>query len=139
MANTLSPLNAISPIDGRYQSKTDSLSPYFSEFGLIKYRVIIEIEYLIALSESKTTPLDFNTDQQSALRSVVKDFSEVDALRIKEIEKITNHDVKAVEYFIKERFAGNAELEAVSEFVELRAPDAGSSSGGLSSANVRGP
>jgi len=105
MANTLSPLNAISPIDGRYQSKTDSLSPYFSEFGLIKYRVIIEIEYLIALSESKTTPLDFNTDQQSALRSVVKDFSEVDALRIKEIEKITNHDVKAVEYFIKEQLA----------------------------------
>jgi adenylosuccinate lyase len=105
MANTLSPLNAISPIDGRYQSKTDSLSPYFSEFGLIKYRVIIEIEYLIALSESKTTPLDFNADQQSALRSVVKDFSEVDALRIKEIEKITNHDVKAVEYFIKEQLA----------------------------------
>lgn len=106
MAHTLSPLNAISPIDGRYQSKTDSLSPYFSEFGLIKYRVIIEIEYLIALSASKKTPLDFSTDQLSALRAVVTNFSEKDALRIKAIEKTTNHDVKAVEYYIKEQLSG---------------------------------
>lgn len=105
MANILTPLNAVSPIDGRYQSKTDSLSPYFSEYGLIKYRVIIEIEYLIALSESKSTPLNFTDEQKDAIRSVAKNFSEQDATQIKTIEQTTNHDVKAVEYFLKEKLA----------------------------------
>ena len=102
-----SSLTAISPVDGRYQSKTESLQPYFSEFGLIKYRVQIEVEYLIALAEWKLEPLiDFPMNKVDDLRSIYLNFSETDALWIKEKEKITNHDVKAVEYFLKEKLIG---------------------------------
>jgi adenylosuccinate lyase len=101
---TLNALTAISPIDGRYQSKTQELQPYFSEFGLIKYRVIVEVEYLIALVESGINPLkDFPKDKYNDLRLLCANFSEIDAQWIKDTEKVTNHDVKAVEYFLKEK------------------------------------
>lgn len=97
-------LTAISPIDGRYQSKTVALQAYFSEFGLIRYRVLIEVEYLIALVESGISNLqDFPKDKYAALRTIYTDFSYSDALWIKETERTTNHDVKAVEYFLKEK------------------------------------
>lgn len=100
----LNALTAISPIDGRYQSKTQELQPYFSEFGLIKYRVIVEVEYLIALVDSGIEPLkDFPKDRYNDLRALCTNFSEEDALWIKNTEKVTNHDVKAVEYFLKEK------------------------------------
>jgi len=96
-------LTAISPIDGRYRSKTESLAPYFSEYGLIKYRVKVEIEYFIALSEAGLPQLPLLTSQQvERLREIVINFSEGSAQKIKDTEKITNHDVKAVEYFVKE-------------------------------------
>ncbi len=102
---SLSALNAISPIDGRYRSKVNELAPYFSEEALIKYRVLVEIEYFIALCE---IPLPQLQSVDSAifenLRAIYKDFSSDDALAIKKIESITNHDVKAVEYFIKDQF-----------------------------------
>ena len=101
----LNTLNAISPIDGRYFSTTQPLAPYFSEFGLIRYRVLVEIEYFVALCELPLNQLEkFPKDKISILRKLYKDFSEADALVIKEIEKTTNHDVKAVEYFIKKDF-----------------------------------
>ena len=100
----LSTLTAISPIDGRYWSKAENLATYFSEFALIRYRVRVEIEYLIALSEYLPQLSELNTDEvKTWLRQVYLHFSEEDALRVKEIEKVTNHDVKAVEYFIKEK------------------------------------
>lgn len=102
---SLSMLNAISPIDGRYRSKTDCLAPYFSEEALIKYRVKVEIEYFIALCEIPLPQLtDFDINLFGELRNIYLEFSAKDALAIKDIEKVTNHDVKAVEYFIKERF-----------------------------------
>lgn len=101
----LSPLTAISPIDGRYRNKTENLADYFSEYALIKYRVLVEVEYFIALCE---LPLPQLAGVDKAvfpkLKEIVLNFSEADALGIKEIEKTTNHDVKAVEYFIKEKF-----------------------------------
>jgi len=101
----LNTLTAISPIDGRYRNKTEELAPYFSEFALIKYRVHVEVEYFIALCEIPLPQLaDFPAKNFPALRIVVKDFSEKDAQKIKDTEKITNHDVKAVEYFLKEKF-----------------------------------
>lgn len=101
----LSNLTAISPIDGRYRSKTEKLAEYFSEYALIKYRVLVEVEYFIALCELSLPQLK-NIDKQvfPKLRSIVSNFSEADAINIKDIEKTTNHDVKAVEYFIKEKF-----------------------------------
>ncbi|PQJ74107.1 adenylosuccinate lyase [Polaribacter gangjinensis] len=100
----LTPLNAISPIDGRYRSKIDNLANYFSEEALIKYRVRVEIEYFIALCELPLPQLaDFNKLKFSDLRSIYQNFTSEDAQKIKDIEKITNHDVKAVEYFIKEK------------------------------------
>ena len=100
----LSTLTAISPVDGRYWSKAENLATYFSEFALIRYRVRVEIEYLIALSEYLPQLSELNTDElKTWLRHVYLHFSEEDALRVKEIEKVTNHDVKAVEYFIKEK------------------------------------
>ncbi len=97
-------LQAISPIDGRYQSKTASLIPYFSEEALIKYRVLVEIEYFIALCELPLPQLkEFEASQFQALREIYTNFSTEDAQKIKDIEKVTNHDVKAVEYFIKEK------------------------------------
>jgi len=98
-------LNAISPIDGRYRSKTEALAPYFSEEALIKYRVKVEIEYFIALCEIPLPQLkDVNTSLFEKLRNIYRDFSAENATAIKDIEKVTNHDVKAVEYFIKEQF-----------------------------------
>ncbi|WP_298503186.1 adenylosuccinate lyase [uncultured Maribacter sp.] len=102
---SLTQLNAISPIDGRYSSKTNSLSPFFSEEALIKYRVRVEIEYFIALCEIPLPQLDgFDTSKFDALRDIYKKFNAKDAQEIKDIEKVTNHDVKAVEYFIKKAF-----------------------------------
>ncbi|WP_370478197.1 adenylosuccinate lyase [Tamlana flava] len=102
---SLSPLNAISPIDGRYRSKVSELAPYFSEEALIKYRVLVEIEYFIALCEIPLPQLkSVDHGVFDSLRGIYQDFSEEDALAIKKIESITNHDVKAVEYFIKEKF-----------------------------------
>jgi adenylosuccinate lyase len=101
----LNALTAISPIDGRYRNKTEELAAYFSEFALIKYRVHVEVEYFIALCEIPLPQLaNFPTKNFSALRVVVKGFNEKDAQKIKDTEKITNHDVKAVEYFLKEKF-----------------------------------
>jgi adenylosuccinate lyase len=114
-----SSLTAISPIDGRYQSKTKDLQPFFSEFGLIKYRVQVEVEYLIALAEWKVDPLkDFPLEKSVELRKIYTDFSEKDALWIKETEKVTNHDVKAVEYFLKEKLQ-ELKLEKYLEFVHF--------------------
>jgi adenylosuccinate lyase len=117
----LSSLSAVSPIDGRYGSKTAPLRDVFSEFGLIKRRVLVEVRWLQCLAAhpgiAEVPTLSKATNK--VLDSILNDFSEVDARRIKDIESTTNHDVKAVEYFIKERFAGNAELEAVAEFVHF--------------------
>ena len=115
----LTALNAISPIDGRYRSKTKSLAPYFSEEALIKYRVQVEIEYFIALCELPLPQLvDFNPSLFEELRSIYLHFSADDALEIKSIENITNHDVKAVEYFIKAEF-DKLELQAYKEFIHF--------------------
>jgi adenylosuccinate lyase len=101
----LTSLMAISPVDGRYRRNTSELAPYFSEFGLIRYRVLVEIEYFIALCELPLPQLaNVPPYQFEALRAIYEQFTEVDALHIKETEKTTNHDVKAVEYFIKEKF-----------------------------------
>lgn len=115
----LTALNAISPIDGRYRSKTKPLSAYFSEEALIKYRVQVEIEYFIALCELPLPQLtDFNPSLFEELRSIYKHFSNEDALEIKEIESTTNHDVKAVEYFIKKEF-DKLELQSFKEFIHF--------------------
>ena len=115
----LTPLTAISPIDGRYRGKVQELAPYFSEFGLFKYRVWVEIEYFIALSELGLDqfPQIASVDQKF-LKGLYSNFSEGDAQQIKDIEKTTNHDVKAVEYFIKDKFKGT-KLEEFSEFVHF--------------------
>ncbi|GHC52721.1 adenylosuccinate lyase [Ulvibacter litoralis] len=112
-------LQAISPIDGRYASKTASLIPYFSEEALIRYRVQVEVEYFIALVELKLPQLkDFDTTLFPTLRDLYLDFSVVDAQHIKDTEKVTNHDVKAVEYFIKEKFDGLG-LQKYKEFIHF--------------------
>ena len=101
----LTQLNAISPIDGRYRNKIAQLSNYFSEEALIKYRVLVEIEYFISLCEIPLPQLrGFDKKIFPELKKVYSDFSSEDAQKIKDIEKVTNHDVKAVEYFIKEKF-----------------------------------
>jgi len=115
----LTKLNAISPIDGRYRGKIESLANYFSEEALIKYRVRVEIEYFIALCEIPLPQLeDFNTSLFEDLRKIYTDFSTEDAQKIKDIEKITNHDVKAVEYFIKEKF-DTLKLPKYKEFIHF--------------------
>ncbi len=116
----LDALTAISPIDGRYRGKVEQLASYFSEFALIKYRVRVEIEYFIALCESGLPRLeDFDKTRFDALRDIYRSFDEKDAQRIKEIESVTNHDVKAVEYFIKEKFDALGSLEAYKEFIHF--------------------
>jgi len=101
----LNSLTSISPLDGRYRSKVDELHLYFSEFGLIRYRLMVEVEYFIALCEIPLPQLsDFRKDNFKLLRSIYEDFDLSDAEKIKEREKITNHDIKAIEYFLKERF-----------------------------------
>ncbi|MFC3417592.1 adenylosuccinate lyase [Algoriphagus hitonicola] len=115
----LNALSAISPVDGRYAAKTIPLRSYFSEFALIKYRVHVEVEYFIALCELPLPQLqDFDTDLFSALRNMVKNFSQEDAEWIKETEKTTNHDVKAVEYFLKEKFDELGQ-QAYKEFIHF--------------------
>ncbi|GAA6206602.1 adenylosuccinate lyase [Thalassotalea sp. SU-HH00458] len=117
----LSALSAISPVDGRYGSKVKSLRPIFSEFGLIKYRVTVEVRWLQKLAatpEINEVPA-FSAEATAALNAIVDNFSEEDALRIKHIEATTNHDVKAVEYFLKEQVANNEELNAVTEFIHF--------------------
>lgn len=115
----LTELNAISPIDGRYRSKTISLSPYFSEEALIKYRVLVEVEYFIALREADVPQLaKIDKSIYDSLRAIYKNFSTEDALWIKETEKTTNHDVKAVEYFIKSKFDGLG-LQEFKEFIHF--------------------
>jgi len=116
---TLNSLNAISPIDGRYRSKTIKLAKYFSEEALIKYRVKVEIEYFIALCDLPLPQLgNFDKNNYADLRNIYIKFSSKDAQEIKEIENVTNHDVKAVEYFIKERF-GKLKLEQYKEFIHF--------------------
>lgn len=112
----LSPLNAISPIDGRYRNKVNELAPFFSEEALIKYRVLVEVEYFIVLCEIPLPQLKaVNTSVFDNLRAIYKNFSNEDALAIKKIESVTNHDVKAVEYFIKEKF----DVLGLSQFKEF--------------------
>ena len=113
-------LTAISPIDGRYWGKANALSNYFSEYALIRYRVQVEIEYFITLCELPLPQLnDFDHSLFESLRDIYKNFSEKDATRIKEIEGVTNHDVKAVEYFIKEQFDKLGNLEQYKEFIHF--------------------
>jgi adenylosuccinate lyase len=101
----LTALTAISPVDGRYRSKTDELAPYFAEYGLMRYRVRVEVEYFIALCQYKIPQLKgISKEHYDALRAIYTDFSVEDAAEIKSFEKITNHDVKAVEYFLKKKF-----------------------------------
>lgn len=115
----LNELNAISPIDGRYREKTDELSSFFSEFALIKYRVTVEVKYFIALYELNLPPLQgMNEGDKTRLHQIIDNFDEKDAWRIKDIEKTTNHDVKAVEYFLKEKF-DTLGLSAYKEFIHF--------------------
>jgi adenylosuccinate lyase len=114
----LSPLTALSPLDGRYEKKIAPLRALFSEYGLIRFRVLAEVRWLIALADwpaLKEVPA-FSAMARAALEAVASGFSEADARRVKEIEATTNHDVKAVEYFLKEKTRGNAEIAKVSEF-----------------------
>ena len=116
----LDALTAISPIDGRYRSKTAPLADFFSEYALIRYRVRVEIEYFITLCELPLPQLaSFDHQLFSSLRKIYQDFSEADAARVKDIEKVTNHDVKAVEYFIKEEFDKIGNLEQYKEFIHF--------------------
>ena len=114
-------LTAISPIDGRYANKTAALKPIFSEYGLIHYRVLVEVRWLqfMANSQSITEVPAFSDEAQNLLNDIVEKFSIEEAQRVKAIERTTNHDVKAVEYFIKEQIADNAELAKVSEFIHF--------------------
>ena len=117
----LSELTALSPVDGRYAGKTTELRQYFSEFGLIKHRVLVEIRWLQALSkfaDISEVP-EFSSAANQTLEAILENFSEDDAQRVKDIERTTNHDVKAVEYYLKEKIANNAELNAVSEFIHF--------------------
>ncbi|USZ15018.1 adenylosuccinate lyase [Moraxella sp. FZFQ2102] len=118
---TLSTLTALSPLDGRYASKVDALRPYLSEFGLIHARVTVEVRWLQALANhpqiSEIAP--FSAETNARLDAIVANFSETDAERIKEIERTTNHDVKAVEYFLKEQIADIAELANAGEFIHF--------------------
>ena len=117
---TLDALTAISPIDGRYRSKTESLADYFSEYALIRYRVRVEIEYFITLCELPLPQLkSFNSALFEQLRDIYRNFDEASAARVKEIESVTNHDVKAVEYFIKEEFDKIGGLDDYKEFIHF--------------------
>jgi adenylosuccinate lyase len=118
MTMLLSQLTAISPIDGRYGKKTEILRPIFSEYGLIYHRVLVEVRWLqtLARHEEILEVPNFSNDANALLESIISDFSEQDAQRIKDIEKTTNHDVKAVEYFLKEKITDSAELARISEF-----------------------
>jgi adenylosuccinate lyase len=118
---TLSALNAISPIDGRYINKTRALSPYFSEFALIFYRLTVEIRWLESLASNPTVsevPL-LDHDAKNYLNELINNFDETEALKVKEFEKQTNHDVKAIEYYLKQKCESNPQLKAVSAFIHF--------------------
>ena len=117
---TLDALTAVSPVDGRYHSKTECLAPYFSEYALIKYRVRVEIEYFIMLCELPLPQLEsFDHSLFPRLRSLYQNITEVEVRRVKDIENVTNHDVKAVEYFIKEKLNETGGLDACKEFIHF--------------------
>jgi adenylosuccinate lyase len=119
-AAQLSPLNALSPLDGRYASRGDALRPLLSEAGFMHHRVQVEVAWLAALAEAGLPELAaFSADAKARLNALVTDFSEADAARIKEIERVTNHDVKAVEYWLKEKVADDAELSKAAEFIHF--------------------
>jgi adenylosuccinate lyase len=117
----LSQLTAVSPLDGRYGGKTAELRPIFSEFGLIRYRITVEVRWLQCLARHPgvSEVPRFSEEADRHLEAIVEEFDEAAAWRVKEIERTTNHDVKAIEYFLKERIRGSAELEAVSEFIHF--------------------
>ncbi|MFW5432248.1 MAG: adenylosuccinate lyase [Methylophilaceae bacterium] len=117
----LTSLNALSPLDGRYQSKLDSLRPFFSEYALIKHRALVEVEWLKALSAAKELAeiAPFSKDTIKELGTAISNFSEEDAAQVKAIEARTNHDVKALEYWLKEKFDGNPEVKKASEFIHF--------------------
>src|SRR5690554_5621964 len=117
----LSPLTAVSPVDGRYAARVEPLRPIFSEYGLIRSRVLVEVRWLESLAdEPKIAEVPaFSEEARRSLRRIAEEFSVVDAERVKAIERTTNHDVKAVEYFLKEKVAGQPELEAVTEFIHF--------------------
>jgi len=117
----LSPLNALSPLDGRYKSKLDDLRPYFSEYALIKYRAMVEVEWLKALANETALQeiAPFSAATIEELAKAIDSFAETEAAQVKAIESRTNHDVKALEYWLKERFDGNHEIRAVSEFIHF--------------------
>ena len=117
----LTTLSAVSPVDGRYGSKTEAFRPIFSEYGLIHNRVIVEIRWLQSLAAHKQIAevAEFSEHANNVLNGIADNFNEEDAQRVKNIERTTNHDVKAVEYFLKEKIAGNDELEAASEFIHF--------------------
>jgi adenylosuccinate lyase len=118
---SLTTLNALSPLDGRYQYKLDALRPYFSEYALIKHRAWVEIEWLKALSLAKDLQeiAPFSADTIQELDAAISNFSEADAAQVKAIEVRTNHDVKALEYWLKEKFDGNPEIKKASEFIHF--------------------
>ena len=120
-ADGFSELAALSPLDGRYAAKTASLRPIFSELALIQQRVHVEIEWLIALSEAEAIDEvpGFSAEDERELRRIADDFDESDARRVKDIEKKTNHDVKAVEYFLKEKVSDRPGIQPVSEFIHF--------------------
>ena len=117
----LSALTAISPVDGRYQNKTDALRPIFSEYGLFRYRVLVEVEWLKKLSKNSSIKEieSFSASSTLLLNNIKDNFSIVDAERIKEIEKTTNHDMKAVEYFIREKIQSDSKLKNISQFIHF--------------------
>ncbi len=120
MTTQLSTLSALSPLDGRYASKTDGLRPWLSEAAFMRQRVLVEVHWLIALSQAKLPDFpSFSANAEAVLLKLATDFSDVDAERIKAIEAVTNHDVKAVEYWMKEKVVGHAELEKASEFIHF--------------------
>ena len=117
----LSALTALSPIDGRYGEKTTQLRTIFSEYGLLKYRVQVEVRWLQKLASQENIPEVPALSQLATehLNQIIENFNEQDAQRIKEIERTTNHDVKAVEYFLKEKVSSNEELHAINEFIHF--------------------
>ncbi len=120
IADQLTQLNALSPLDGRYASRGDALRGLLSEAGFMAHRVEVEVAWLVALSDAGLPELAaFSANARARLARLVSDFSEADAERIKEIERVTNHDVKAVEYWLKERVADDAELARAAEFIHF--------------------
>ena len=120
IADQLSQLNALSPLDGRYASRGDALRGLLSEAGFMAHRVEVEVAWLVALSDAGLPELPaFSQAARDRLQQLVRDFSEADAARIKDIERVTNHDVKAVEYWLKEKVADDAELARAAEFIHF--------------------